>query len=244
MSSASASAQHVSSYDIYDVRQYAFSYKDAQPEKDTSVAARMARHRELYYNRGARRTVEALLIVHVHQHPHVLVLQIGNTFFKLPGGRCRPDESEHDCLYRKLTKRLGPPSFANAATTAVTAAAEDPIRRRVSIGELVAVWYRPNFENLMYPYCPPHITSPKEVRKLYICALPASFEFHVPRNFKMFAVPLFHLYDNPKRYGSHIAKIPEALSRFHFNRVPFHITQAAPAAGDAIPLDQDDARQE
>ena len=39
-----------------------------------------------------RRTVEAVLLVHEHRHPSVLLLQIGATFFKLPGGRLRPAE--------------------------------------------------------------------------------------------------------------------------------------------------------
>lgn len=31
----------------------------------------------------------------------------------------------------------------------------------LQIGECVANWWRPNFETVMYPYCPPHITKPK-----------------------------------------------------------------------------------
>lgn len=31
----------------------------------------------------------------------------------------------------------------------------------MQIGECVAIWWRPNFETIMYPYCPPHITKPK-----------------------------------------------------------------------------------
>lgn len=31
----------------------------------------------------------------------------------------------------------------------------------LQIGECVAIWWRPNFETIMYPYCPPHITKPK-----------------------------------------------------------------------------------
>lgn len=32
--------------------------------------------------------------------------------------------------------------------------------------------YRPNFEALMYPYCPAHIARPKEVKRLFLVALP------------------------------------------------------------------------
>ena len=30
--------------------------------------------------------------VHEHNHPHVLLLQVNNAFWKLPGGRLRPGE--------------------------------------------------------------------------------------------------------------------------------------------------------
>lgn len=34
-----------------------------------------------------------LMQVQEHNHPHILLLQIGNTFCKLPGGRLKPGES-------------------------------------------------------------------------------------------------------------------------------------------------------
>lgn len=46
-----------------------------------------------YSREGARRSVEAVLLVHEHHHPHVLLLQVGHAFFKLPGGRLRPGEN-------------------------------------------------------------------------------------------------------------------------------------------------------
>jgi cleavage and polyadenylation specificity factor subunit 5 len=39
--------------------------------------------KEKYEEEGMRRSVEGILLVHQHRHPHVLLLQIGNTFFKL-----------------------------------------------------------------------------------------------------------------------------------------------------------------
>ncbi|KAG5049196.1 hypothetical protein JHK85_010299 [Glycine max] len=41
-----------------------------------------------------------------HNHPHILLLQIGNTFCKLPGGRLKPGENEIEGLKRKLTSKL------------------------------------------------------------------------------------------------------------------------------------------
>jgi cleavage and polyadenylation specificity factor subunit 5 len=71
-----------------------------------------------YAEEGMRRTVEGVLLVHLHNHPHVLLLQIGDSFFKLytnqhinvcrPGGRLKPGETEIDGLKRKLTNKVAP----------------------------------------------------------------------------------------------------------------------------------------
>ena len=59
------------------------STKEAQPEEDPSVSARLQRLQNNYEDFGMRRTVEGVLLVHDHGHPHVLMLQIANAFFKL-----------------------------------------------------------------------------------------------------------------------------------------------------------------
>lgn len=89
----------------------------------------------------------------------------------------------------------------------------------LQIGECVAIWWRPNFETIMYPYCPPHITKPKECKKLYLVHLSEREYFAVLKNLKLLAVPLFELYDNVQRYGPVISTIPQQLSRFQFNMI-------------------------
>ena len=64
---------------------YSFGTKEAMPEKDMSTMAFLERLRNEYKAKGMRTTVEAVLLVHEHDHPHVLLLQIANTFYKLPG---------------------------------------------------------------------------------------------------------------------------------------------------------------
>ncbi|KAL7189879.1 hypothetical protein ACSBR1_039503 [Camellia fascicularis] len=49
----------------------------------------------------------SILQVQEHNHPHILLLQIGNTFCKLPGGRLKPGETEVGGLKRKLNGKLG-----------------------------------------------------------------------------------------------------------------------------------------
>src|SRR5438445_13645960 len=51
------------------------STKEAQPEEDPSVSARLQRLQNNYEDFGMRRTVEGILVVHDHGHPHILMLQ-------------------------------------------------------------------------------------------------------------------------------------------------------------------------
>jgi len=187
---------------LFPLESYTFGIKEAQLEKDSSVPARLARMKEKYDKEGMRRTVEGILLVHQHKHPHVLLLQIGNTFFKLPGGRLHPGESEVEGLKRKLTNKLAPTI--------------NTYQPKWEIGDLVCAWWRPNFETLQYPYISPHITKPKECKRLFIVPLPERCIFAVPKNLKLLAVPLFELYDNSQRYGPIISSLPQMLGRFNF----------------------------
>ena len=68
---------------LYSLSNYTFGTKEAQMEDDPSVAARMQRLQEEYNRQGMRLSVEAVLLVHEHRHPHILMLQIAGAFFKL-----------------------------------------------------------------------------------------------------------------------------------------------------------------
>lgn len=67
----------------YPLTNYTFGQKDPVYERDTSVTARYDRMREEYSKWGMRRSVEGVLIVHEHGLPHILLLQLGTSFFKL-----------------------------------------------------------------------------------------------------------------------------------------------------------------
>jgi len=111
---------------------------------------------------------------------------------------------EVDGLKRKLVSKLSPES--------------ESLQVEWEIGECVGSFYRPNFEQVVYPYLPAHITRPKETKKVYMVRLPESCYFAVPSNLKLLAVPLFELYDNAARYGPIIAGLPLMLSKFQFVR--------------------------
>eukprot|EP00727_Mastigamoeba_balamuthi_P001204 m51a1_g11080 hypothetical protein (267) ;mRNA; f:574734-575612 len=184
---------------LYDLDSYTFGVCEAQLPKDTSAALpRLERHRASYEREGMRRGVDGVLLAHQHGHPFVLLFQMGESVWRLPGGKVRPGEDDPDGLARKLAKLLGPPEHAS----------------RWEPGDLLAAWWRPNFDNYLYPYCPPHITRPKECRRMFIVPLPQRAAFAVPRNLKLLAIPLFDLYDNRQTYGIYISSIPQFLSRF------------------------------
>jgi cleavage and polyadenylation specificity factor subunit 5 len=165
------------------------------------MVARFERMKEDFQKTGMRRSVEGVLIVHEHGLPHILLLQLGTTFFKLPGGELKPGEDQIEGLKRLLTDMLG-----RKDQPAVDWVIEDTI----------ANWWRPNFEAPQYPYIPAHITKPKEHKRLCLVQLPEKAMFAVPRNHKLVAAPLFELYDNATGYGPVISSLPQTLSRFNF----------------------------
>ncbi|CAE6479150.1 unnamed protein product [Rhizoctonia solani] len=119
-----------------------------------------------------RRTVEGILVVHDHGHPHILMLQIANAFFKLPGEYLKPGEDESEGLKARLDERLAPLP-GNTQHLGQDGDWE--------IGDCLAQWWRPNFETFMYPFIPAHVTKPKECKKLFLVQMPersTSFFIH------------------------------------------------------------------
>jgi len=195
---------------LYPLSNFTFSTKEAQPEEDPSVSARLQRLQNNYEDFGMRRTVEGILVVHDHGHPHILMLQIANAFFKLPGDYLKPGEDEIEGLKRRLDERLAPPP--GSQFDQIT----HGINNEWEIGDCLAQWWRPNFETFMYPFIPAHITKPKECKKLFLVQMPEKKVLAVPKNMKLLAIPLFELYDNAARYGPQLSAIPHLLSRYNF----------------------------
>ncbi|XP_065160237.1 cleavage and polyadenylation specificity factor subunit 5 [Atheta coriaria] len=186
---------------LYPLTNYTFGTKEPLFEKDPSVPARFQRMRDEFERIGMRRSVEGVLLVHEHGLPHVLLLQLGTTFFKLPGGELNPGEDEVEGLKRLLTETLG---------------RQDGVKQEWLVEDIIGNWWRPNFEPPQYPYIPPHITKPKEHKRLFLVQLQEKALFAVPKNYKLVAAPLFELYDNSQGYGPIISSLPQALCRFQF----------------------------
>lgn len=130
--------------------------------------------------------------------------------FSSPGDYLRPGDEEVQGFKEILSARLSPPASSSLAS------ATD---NDWNIADTLAQWYRPHFETSMYPYLPPHITRPKECKKLYLIQLPETRVLSVPKNMKLLAVPLFELYDNSARYGPQLSALPHYLSRFRWECV-------------------------
>ncbi|NWH74454.1 CPSF5 factor, partial [Piaya cayana] len=175
---------------LYPLTNYTFGTKEPLYEKDSSVAARFQRMREEFDKIGMRRTVEGVLIVHEHRLPHVLLLQLGTTFFKLPGGELNPGEDEVEGLKRLMTEILG---------------RQDGVQQDWVIDDCIGNWWRPNFE-------PPQVITHLFFLLINLYLFLALFA--VPKNYKLVAAPLFELYDNAPGYGPIISSLPQLLSRY------------------------------
>lgn len=195
---------------LYPLSNYTFGTKENQPEEDPSVLARLKRLEEHYEQHGMRRTCEGILVCHEHNHPHILMLQIANAFFKLPGDYLQAEDDEVEGFKLRLNERLAPVGSQFSG---------EGVNDEWQIGDTLAQWWRPNFETFMYPFLPAHVTRPKECKKLYFIQLPKSKVLSVPKNMKLLAVPLFELYDNTARYGPQLSAIPHLLSRYNFEFV-------------------------
>ena len=141
--------------------------------------------------------------------------------YRLPGGKCLPDEAPLDCLKRKLSKKI----FSTATADAVGSSGGNVEDKRggggtmlplagagmphspggmpgspgglglsaaaayaipVATVDLASTWQRPNFDGLMYPYRPPHLTASdvKEHRSLFVMQLEREAVFRVPDDFR------------------------------------------------------------
>lgn len=127
---------------------YTFTTKAAQPEEDPSVSARLQRLRNQYEDFGMRRTVESVLIVHEHGHPHILMIQIASAFFKLPGDYLRPGEDEIQGLSDRLDEKLMPTDEAPESFGPAGEGREQKMGEW-EIGDCLATWWRPGFETFM-----------------------------------------------------------------------------------------------
>ena len=209
-----------SSVKVHPLDSSSFQKREGSDRKDDAPDS--AARRQAYSLEGMRQSVHAALLVHHgNEAIHVLLLQQEtddrrHAQFRLPGGSLRPGEALHDGLQRKLNKLLR--------------GADQQHEWEVS--EMLGRFYRPEFDDLLYPYRPAHVTRPKEAitmyadqtrdffpfsltpKTSYLLQLPDACEFSVQDNETLVAVPLCDLQGREDKYGPVLCMLPALLSRF------------------------------
>lgn len=178
---------------------YSFDSKDLIRQEDPHSQQAALTLQADYELKGTRTTVSGVLLVHDHDHPHLLTLKI-NDYFTLPGEFITPGQDEVLALKQSLSK-----IFSSSDQTI-----------QFEVLELLGCFYKPNFDDVIYPYLPAHIKRPKEIQKYFLVGLSMQMLLTVPSNMQLIAVPLCDLYDNVQKYGPQLAAIPQMLSRFNF----------------------------
>lgn len=126
---------------IYPIDDYTFGVLPASTT-ERSPKARLESLELHYGQHGMATGLEAVLVVHNHGHPHLLVLQTDPETFLLykqssilscklnlgrPSGTLEQGESELEGMQRLMEESLA-------------------VRTGWKLGDLLAVWWRPNFE--------------------------------------------------------------------------------------------------
>mmetsp|Transcript_18174 Transcript_18174/g.37877 ORF Transcript_18174/g.37877 Transcript_18174/m.37877 type:complete len:253 (+) Transcript_18174:2568-3326(+) len=210
---AAISLEATSTLNLVDVTHFRFGKKATLgvtgSNVDWSPALEADKRAKKFHEQGIRRSVAAILLVQSHRFPHLLLLQENSPSkrFLLPGGRLRPGEGDEDGLRRKLCSKLGVEETVSDASS------------NWDVSDRVATWWAPDFGDRMYPYCPAHVSTPKERLCVFLVPLIEPRTFSVSPAYELLAVPLFEIYGNPTRYGPLISSVPTVISRYRVNYV-------------------------
>jgi cleavage and polyadenylation specificity factor subunit 5 len=161
---------------------------------------------ERWVNEGMRRTVRAVIITHSDGVPHIVLFRQGAHIF-LCGGKLAEGESEKEGLSRHLRSVILKDKLSDSCEW--------------KIGDVIAKFYRPEFDDRIYPYIPSHVTRPKEEITLIQVILPPRCVFGLREGTNMSAVPVHEILKNPDALPILVSALPQLISRFVFyNYVP------------------------
>ena len=66
---------------------------------------------------------------------------------------------------------LGEAAAVRPCCSFQTLCRQDGVKQEWLVEDTIGNWWRPNFEPPQYPYMPPHITKPKEHKRLFLVQL-------------------------------------------------------------------------
>lgn len=172
---------------------------EAEEEDGMEKPDKMTRLRQYFATSGTKKTIRAIMLAFQHGHPYLLLLdkKSQENSFKLPGGTLEVGEDFETGLGRILEKKLG-------------------LRDGYEIvDQLVATWNRPLFTEQMLPYCPVHISTPKEVEEWYVVRLPERAKLYISSKYDLRMTSFYDLQSGADRFGEQLSKIPVLISRFN-----------------------------
>ena len=174
---------------------YNIGSPDVVDREQKEPTNRLEKIKDLFGQRGTVTTIRGIFLLLVHGHPHVLFLKKRNKLI-LPGGIAQPGQADEDnlrdCLQRKLWV--------------------DGLQINSSP---LAIWYRPQFTDFIYPYLPVHITEAKEIEIWYPIILPPEGRIIVASQYDdCSAISFYDLQNGAAEYGNQFASIPLLFSRY------------------------------
>eukprot|EP00042_Codosiga_hollandica_P032364 m.206141 g.206141 ORF g.206141 m.206141 type:complete len:206 (-) comp53886_c0_seq3:94-711(-) len=192
---------HMRTVAVYPRKHYTFLH--TKPLFDDGARGendRMASLKQDFELSGPRQSIALVLVVLEHGHPHICMIHVRDNYSKLPEDKMKVGETDEEAVNRIMNEVVG----------AEGGPYEWPII------DLLCTFYRPNFDKFMFPYLPPHVTRPKEVRRLFFVQLPDRGTLNVAHNLSLKTVPLSELLVSQATMGSVLASLPSLLSRFRF----------------------------
>ena len=156
-----------------------------------------------WLNEGMRRTARAVFITHSNGVPHLIVFKqpTADGFAQfLPGGKLIEGESEREGLSRHLRSLIMKDKSSDSCEW--------------KVGEVISKFYRPEFDERVFPFLPPHVTRPKEEITLLQVVLPPRCVFALREGVTVTAIPVFEILKSPDTFPSLIAALPQLISRF------------------------------
>eukprot|EP00398_MALV-I-01_sp_L67-1_P000516 gene516-147_t len=196
--------------------QQSYHFTETVQPKIKAEPRYLVRLKKKYEKQGMRRTVLGLPLLHVNGHPHVIAMKNTKTGkYELMGGSLRPGEADHDGLERKMKKYI---QFTEPEASSGGFGSAKKYQKKqnleVKVGDCISVWWRPNFDEQLYPYLPPQVTRPKESVKVYSVTLPQQCMFVMPKDYVMADIPLFDLFRNPDKFGQILRAVPMMCSTY------------------------------
>jgi cleavage and polyadenylation specificity factor subunit 5 len=144
-----------------------------------------------------------VFITHIDGVLHLLVFKKTQGSESVPflfGGKLIEGESERDGLARHLQGFIMKDKSSDSCEW--------------KVGEVLTKLYRPEFDERVYPFVPPHVSRPKEEITLIQVVLPPKCVFALRESVSISAVAMHDILRSPGSFPFLISSLPVLISRF------------------------------